>query len=102
MNALNLSACWREASETEFHYVRSGKTIGLVSKAGKQFYAEAERRPGSVLRLGSFDSRLAAMAVVQDALIGPTSDGAALGRAALAADPLPHDEFHGFQSFVGY
>jgi len=31
-----------------------------------------------------------------------SSDGAALGREALASGPLPHDDFHGFQSFVGY
>jgi hypothetical protein len=92
MEILALSPNWRSLGEHTDEYVRSGKSIGLVAKVGSQYYAQAERRPGSTLQLGRFNSRLAAMAVVQDALIGPASQGAALGRAALAAEAAPESD----------
>jgi hypothetical protein len=104
MNALTSfapSACWRETSPTVWRYVLGGETLGIVQRIGDDYFAEADRRrDGRPLHLGRLPSKLAAMATVQDAIIGPSSLAATLGREAIQTK-LPDDYQSGFTSCAG-
>lgn len=115
-----IAQVWKDDAPHFSRLVENGVTIAVVDRSCGRWDGRVEQcivpHHSNTTRtvvgsgLTGYTSREDAKIAVEDyvhAVRNPnpsaaSSDAAALGREAIAADPLPHDEFHGFQSFVGY